>query len=47
MLTSSHQNHSAVLAVKACLDALPNHTSILLFDTLYHVNQTSEITLEL
>jgi acetate kinase len=32
------QNHHAVLAVKACLEALPNHTSLLLFDTLFHVS---------
>lgn len=30
------QNHSAVLAVRSCLDALPSHTSVLLFDTLFH-----------
>jgi acetate kinase len=35
------QNHHAVLAVKACLDALPNHTSLLLFDTLFHVGPSS------
>ncbi|ORX37225.1 Acetokinase family-domain-containing protein [Kockovaella imperatae] len=29
-------NHHAVLAVRSCLDALPNHTSLLLFDTLFH-----------
>jgi acetate kinase len=35
------QNHHAVLAVKACLDALPNHTSLLLFDTLFHVSPSA------
>nr|WPS94677.1 acetate kinase [Naematelia aurantialba] len=29
-------NHHAVLAVRACLNALPDHTSLLLFDTLFH-----------
>ncbi|KAK1925863.1 Acetokinase family-domain-containing protein [Papiliotrema laurentii] len=29
-------NHHAVMAVRSCLDALPDHTSILLFDTLFH-----------
>ncbi|GFZ44981.1 acetate kinase [Saitozyma sp. JCM 24511] len=29
-------NHHAVLAAKSCLDALPHHTSLLLFDTLFH-----------
>jgi acetate kinase len=33
----SWQNHHAVMAVRSCLDALPDHTSILLFDTLFHV----------
>jgi hypothetical protein len=32
------QNHHAVLAVRSCLEALPKHTSILLFDTLFHVS---------
>ena len=32
------QNHHAVLAVRSCLEALPDHTSILLFDTLFHVS---------
>jgi len=35
------KNHHAVLAVKACLEALPNHTSLLLFDTLFHVRPPS------
>ena len=30
------QNHHAVLAVRSCLDALPDHTSLLVFDTLFH-----------
>lgn len=32
------QNHHAVLAVRSCLDALPDHTSLLVFDTLFHVS---------
>ena len=34
------QNHHAVLAVRSCLEALPDHTSILLFDTLFHVSHS-------
>lgn len=29
-------NHHAVLCVRACLDALPESTNLLLFDTLFH-----------
>ncbi|EIW70960.1 acetate kinase [Tremella mesenterica] len=29
-------NHHAVLAVRSCLEALPDHTSFLAFDTLFH-----------
>lgn len=37
------QNHNAVLAVRACLDALPDHTSVLLFDTMFHQTLPEEI----
>ncbi|KAL7410670.1 Acetokinase family-domain-containing protein [Mrakia frigida] len=36
-------NHNAVLAVGSCLDALPSHTSILLFDTMFHQTLSKEI----
>jgi acetate kinase len=37
------QNHHAVLAVKSCLEALPNHTSFLVFDTLFHQTIPPEV----
>ncbi|KAL1413135.1 hypothetical protein Q8F55_000884 [Vanrija albida] len=36
-------NHHAVLGVKACLDVLPDHTSLLLFDTLFHQTIPPEV----
>ncbi|KAL0240549.1 acetate kinase [Cryptococcus tetragattii IND107] len=36
-------NHRAVLAVKSCLDALPHHTSLLLFDTIFHQTIAPEV----
>ncbi|KAK8858766.1 acetate kinase [Kwoniella newhampshirensis] len=36
-------NHHAVLAVRSCLDALPEHTSLLLFDTLFHQTIPPEV----
>ncbi|WVQ85013.1 acetate kinase [Cryptococcus sp. DSM 104549] len=36
-------NHRAVLAVRSCLDALPNHTSLLLFDTIFHQTIAPEV----
>ncbi|WOO76818.1 putative acetate kinase [Vanrija pseudolonga] len=36
-------NHHAVLGVKACLDVLPQHTSLLLFDTLFHQTIPPEV----
>lgn len=36
-------NHTAVLAIKATLSALPDSTSVLLFDTLFHQTIESEI----
>ncbi|WVR09779.1 acetate kinase [Kwoniella sp. DSM 27419] len=29
-------NHHSVLAVRSCLDALPKHSSLMVFDTLFH-----------
>ncbi|KAL7420760.1 hypothetical protein Q5752_004712 [Cryptotrichosporon argae] len=36
-------NHAAVLGVKACLKHLPDHTSLLLFDTLFHQTIPEEV----
>lgn len=37
------QNHHAVLCVRACLDALPDSTQLLYFDTMFHVSRLSEV----
>ncbi|WVO18079.1 acetate kinase [Cryptococcus depauperatus] len=36
-------NHRAVMAVKSCLEALPHHTSLLLFDTIFHQTIPPEV----
>lgn len=36
-------NHHAVLGVRACLSVLPSHTSVLLFDTLFHQTLPREV----
>ncbi|KAI5450497.1 hypothetical protein NCC49_002954 [Naganishia albida] len=36
-------NHSAVLAIRSCLKALPNHVSLLAFDTLFHQTLPEEV----
>ncbi|WWC88663.1 acetate kinase [Kwoniella dendrophila CBS 6074] len=36
-------NHHAVVAVRSCLDALPDHTSLMVFDTLFHANIPEEV----
>ncbi|KAJ9101045.1 hypothetical protein QFC21_003263 [Naganishia friedmannii] len=36
-------NHSAVLAIRSCLKALPEHTSLLAFDTLFHQTLPEEV----
>ncbi|WVQ96531.1 acetate kinase [Kwoniella sp. CBS 9459] len=36
-------NHHSVLAVRSCLDALPHHTSLMVFDTLFHQTIPPEV----
>ncbi|WRT67973.1 acetate kinase [Kwoniella shivajii] len=36
-------NHHAVVAVRSCLDALPHHTSLMVFDTLFHASLPEEV----
>ncbi|WWC62791.1 acetate kinase [Kwoniella dejecticola CBS 10117] len=36
-------NHHAVVAVRSVLDALPNHTSLMVFDTLFHATIPEEV----
>ncbi|WVW84889.1 acetate kinase [Kwoniella bestiolae CBS 10118] len=36
-------NHHAVVAVRSCLNALPQHTSLMVFDTLFHASIPEEV----